>query len=202
MKDKLEDHISNISKSLKEINDTDLFGVADEFYNNLEKNCVDYLKFLGYSVFKPEIPEYSVTKIDDVINYFENRKSFMFPNKIRASNNSYIKNQVGINRLIKKIAEANNINRRQAMREFCAIVDTVFDNYDQFGFKFDITLSCLINNKFWWVIEKATKIKNEAIEKNKTECINTKFNEFEDSTAEDDVVEDDELDFILKSMEA
>ena len=173
MKKNLEEFFQAISDGLLETQQETLFGSKAE---SLEKACVDYLRYKGYSVRKPLMHPYEIKKLNDLISLF-----YVFLSKHNKKGELVYKNEKQdlkiAKNLVESIQKTDGLSRQVAMQRCASIIQTVFRNIDRFKFNISLTFGIFGQQNMSWVTELAIKIMNEEIAKYKEATVDKKIDE-------------------------
>lgn len=162
----IDNYINDIRNSIKECDQSFIFS-NNEKYNEVERSCYRFLRFLGYSISSPKEFSKNIKSINDLISYFYAMLNKKNSGGIVTSYNES-KDRAIAKRFLDDRMSATGASREYSLNECGEIIKTIFDNEDQFNFKYEITFSILGNVKSKWVTDKAIQIMNEKLRK-KTE---------------------------------
>lgn len=141
----------------------------------LEQSCKAYLEYRGFSVVKPDkFLGPKVKDLKDLISLFYSRldKKVNGTNYAHSFRNSMAQDMAIAKRFVNSRMEVNGVCKEVALKECAQIINVVFDRYDEFNFKYDISFSIFGLGKMAWVTEHAVRI------------LNTKFREKNEAEAE------------------
>jgi hypothetical protein len=133
----------------------------------LEEACTAYLKHKGFTVIKPDkFTGSKVREMKDLISLFYSRLDKRINNdpKIgarRAYRNTMAQDLSIAKRFVESRMEVNEVGKQAALIECANIINAVFDNYEEFNFKYDISFAIFGLGKMAWVTEKAVQILNK-----------------------------------------
>lgn len=155
--------IEAVEKALFAVGQKTLFGNP---MDNLENACIEFLKYRGYNVSKPQ--KYLNTKVKslkDLIDLF-----YSLLDKRLDDTSCYISyrnNQIKDLAIAKSFVDSrmvvNDVGRDIALKECANIVKTIFDHYYEFNFKYPINFSIFGQKKMGWVTDKALQILNRCL---------------------------------------
>ena len=129
---------------------------------NLEKACVDYLRYEGYSVRKPLIYPYEIKKLNDLISLFYVSLSKQSKEEILIYKNE--KQDLKLAKsFVESIQKTDGLSKQAAMKQCAAIIQIVFKNIDRFKFNIPLTFGIFGQQNMGWVTGLAIKIMNEEI---------------------------------------
>lgn len=121
---------------------------------------------VGYKVLTPVFVDEKIVTLKDLRKLFYSR----LYEKFKIDENYMFGNyQIDLKylRLLVEEREAEGLNRFNAIQEAAAIINIIFDNLDEFNFDRVPDIRILGQKKMAWVTDKALRLMNERIEKNK-----------------------------------
>lgn len=137
----------------------------------LDDACAAYLKYKGFTVVKPDkFTGSKVKEMKDLISLFYSRLDKRINNDPkmgarRAYRNTMAQDLSIAKRFVESRMEVNEVGKHAAIIECANIINAVFDNYDEFNFKYDITFAIFGLGKMAWVTEKAVQVLNNQFKK-------------------------------------
>jgi len=132
----------------------------------LENACVEFLRYRGYKVSKPQ--QYINSKVKDLkelISFFYSLldRRLDGTNCVVSYRNNLTKDLAIAKRFVDSRMEANGISSDVALKECANIIQTIFKNYNDFNFKYPISFSVFGQKKLGWITEKAIQILNNSL---------------------------------------
>ena len=151
--------IDELSSLLSESKTNNLFG-KDYLYDNLDKICVEYLKYRGFVVPNKVNYAYNITKIDQLIDIFYLNLYKYHPNSTKLYRDK-VEDRRSSTAFVKSRQSASGTSRKEALNE-CATIIYKFFEYEEFvGFSGTISLSIFSVRKLRWVVDKILIIMND-----------------------------------------
>jgi len=161
-----DEHIIEAGEALKDavldIHETvDIAYTSTMRIKSIIPYCIRLLEADGYKVINPVHDDsYStITKFDDLVEYFYQRYSYLFPEKAVPTRNEKRDKQI-ISALIKSRQVANGLNRKEAIIECAEIIDVVLSNPNRFKLLFKIGLRMFGQGDMSWATDEAVGIIN------------------------------------------
>jgi len=152
----------------------------------------------GYMVSEPPVLQHHVVTLADLRDHFFMRMWKKYPDKQMY----YLENRYSEMRVIRLLVESieeKGFSRTNAIKYGASIVDTIFNNADEFRFKKPIDLRVLGQKKSGWITAKAIEILNQKVEKYTEEQLRKRIKDME-KKLEDTV--SNNLDELLEKVEA
>jgi hypothetical protein len=165
----------------------------------VEAACADYLRYRGYTVVSPKKFVVSLKTTEDLVAYFYDLLNKRVPGEFNTSYNK-IKDLSVAKRFIEDRMRVTGAQKSYALNECGEIVKTIFDNYDEFNFKYDIGFYALGQGNMKWITNKAIQIMNKKLRykhEEEAEALRQKALD----AYEGEAAGFDDLDSILKRME-
>ena len=151
--------IEKLSILLIESKTNNMFG-KDYLYNNLDKICVDYLKYRGFVVPNKVNYAYNITKIDQLIDIFYLNLYKYHPDNIKLYRDK-VEDRRSVTAFVKSRQSASGTSRKEALNECATIIYKFFEYEETIGFTGTISLSIFSVRKLRWLIDKILIIINE-----------------------------------------
>jgi hypothetical protein len=149
-----------------------VFGFDDVVYDELDAVCKDYLIFRGYRVSDKVKEKPITTRLDDLPSYFYNILRHRYP-KVLCSEDKTRDRVVAKHFLASR--QKNGVNKKVAFQECMDIIDSFFDNMEEFQLKPPVGFTIFGQGKAVWITNKAVELlykKTEAKHIDKlNECI-------------------------------
>ena len=118
----------------------------------------------GYKVLEPIIIDEKITTLKDLRKLFYNR----LYEKYHLDANTYVFGNYQVDlkylRLLVESREAEGLNYFNAIQEAAAIINTIFDNIEEFNFDRIPDIRILGQKKMAWVTDKALRLMNRISE--------------------------------------
>ena len=145
--------------------------------NSLE-DIKNWLIEKGYKVLDPIIINCEINGTKKLCDYFYSRLYGKYPERQFTT----IRNTKMDMKLIKDFIKSREIglNKKNAIQECVAIIDTIFDFEEEFSFEKDITIGALGQASASWVTEKALFILNREAENVEEKRVDKMFEEIEE----------------------
>jgi len=148
------------------LNGSDLFG-AD--ISSIEKICGEFLQARGYVLRKSEnvISAKPIKNVQDLIEYF-----YMLQKKYHPDIYIYRNRERDLSiasALIESRQRDDGLTKEAALKQCAAIIQTLFEEEDKFGFTTPITFGFLGQKNCGWITEMALTLLNDKMRKAKDE---------------------------------
>jgi hypothetical protein len=193
----MDKYLKDLKEAISNIGQSTLFGNPEE---KLISACIEYLKYNGYGVVRPlKYTRNNITSVDGLVEHFYSLEEKRVGGSARAYRNSRLRDLATAKRFVESRMKANGVSKAIAIKECATIISTVFDHYNDFKFKFNITFSVFGQDKLGWVTERAVQIINSGL-KGKLEDHEEEMRE-KMLSKQDENCGFDDLDEILKKME-
>lgn len=151
--------MAKLKSSISMAQQTSIFGGSN---TKVLENCVEYLRHYGYTVISPKKFEKQIKNSRDLIEYF-----YELLNRQTPGNYATSYNEVRDLKIAKSFVEgrmaASGTSKEYALNECGEIVKTIFDNYDEFNFKYQLNFSIFGQSKLKWVTDRAIQIMNKKL---------------------------------------
>lgn len=154
--------LSNLQEAVIASKQTNIFGSQDTD-QRVKDACVEYLKFHGYRVTEPKVFDKKINNTRDLVEYFYMRLNSMDSKKFATSYNK-TRDMVAAKRFVESRMAVTGANKDYTLNECGEIIRTIFDNYKDFNFKYDINFSVLGQGKLKWITDKAIQLMNKKLE--------------------------------------
>lgn len=118
----------------------------------------------GYKVSDPLIVNKSVDSFLSLRNYFFMRLWKKYPNRQLYYVHGNLNRELHVFKLFVEAREKTGLNRFNAIQECVAIIDTIFNHEEEFGFKNPIDIRILGQDKAGWITQKALFILNAEVQ--------------------------------------
>ncbi len=165
--------IDRFTVLLSESKTNNLFG-KDYLYDDLDKICVEYLKYRGYVVPNKISYHSNITKIDQLIDIFYLNLYKYHPNYIKLYRDK-VEDRRSATAFIKSRQLASGTSRKEALNECATIIYKFFEYEKDIGFSGTISLSIFSVKKLKWLVNKILIIMNEEMKENKEKRLKIKI---------------------------
>ena len=173
-------YIDKLNVLLSESKTNNLFGKS-YLYDNLDKICVDYLKYRGFIVPNKIKYTYNITKIDQLIDIFYLNLYKYHPDNIKLYRDK-VEDRRSATAFVKSRQTASGTSRKEALSE-CATIVYKFFEYEEFvGFSGTISLSIFSVRKLRWVVDKILIIMNDKMKEYNEKKLELKKNRHEEAS--------------------
>lgn len=136
-----------------------IFGGSND---EILKNCVEYLRHYGYTVISPKKFGKKIKNSRDLIEYFYELLNRKTPENYATSYNEIRDLKVAKSFVESRMA-VSGASKEYALNECGEIVKTLFDNYEEFNFKYQLSFSIFGQSKLKWVTDRALQIMNKKL---------------------------------------
>jgi len=159
--------LANLQEAVVASKQTNIFGSQDTD-QKVKDACVDYLKFYGYHVAEPKVFHKKIKNTRDLVEYFYLRLNSRDSKKFATSYNAS-RDMAVAKRFVESRMAVTGAGKDYTLNECGEIIRTIFDNYKDFNFKYDINFSVFGQGNLKWVTDKAIQIMNKKLEKKEEE---------------------------------
>jgi len=155
----------------------------------------------GYRIIDPVVINDKITNKRQLRDYFYMRLDSKHPNRQRRRMPNIKFDMQIIGRFVD--SQMNGVSEKVAIQECVSIIDTLFDYEEEFKFKYPLTdIGILGQGKMSWITEKAIDLLNKKRQQSVEKETNKKADAIENSYDIDVKERLDNLDALLKKMEA
>ena len=165
--------IEKLNTLLLESKTNKIFG-KDYLYDNLDKICVDYLKYRGFVVPNKIKYTYNITKIDQLIDIFYLNLYKYHPDSIKLYRDK-VEDRRSATAFVKSRQSASGTSRKEALNECATIIYKFFEYEETIGFTGTISLSIFSVRKLRWLIDKILIIINEKMKEESEQRLKIKI---------------------------
>ena len=167
-------YIDKLNVLLSESKTNNLFGKS-YLYDNLDKICVDYLKYRGFIVPNKIKYIYNITKIDQLIDIFYFNLYKYHPDNIKLYRDK-VEDRRSATAFVKSRQTASGTSRKEALSECATIVYKFFEYEKEIGFSGTINLAIFSVRKLKWLTDKILIMINEKIKEENEKRLELKIN--------------------------
>lgn len=139
-----------------------LLASTDPTFERLEKGCVAYLRYKGFSVKAPLGYPHKVKNLDGLINFFYGVYKKCFSGNLTPYRNEQQDRKIA-KEFVEKRQNADGLSREEALAQCATIIQTVFENINEFNFTIPVTFGIFGQQKMGWVTSAAIGIMNEKL---------------------------------------
>lgn len=159
----MKDLVKDVKNAAIALDQSSLFGDPKK---DLESACKKFLKYNGYIVVKPEkFKERKVKSTRDLVELFYALLDRQIGGDkfFEGYRNSAAHDMAIAKRFVASRMEVNGVGEEPAINECANIIKTIFEHYNDFKFKYDISFSIFGQQKLAWVTERAIQILNQSL---------------------------------------
>jgi len=189
--------IDKFNSLLLESKTNNIFG-KDYLYDNLDKVCVDYLRYRGYIVPNKISYTSNITKMDQLIDIFYLNLYKYHPDYIKLYKDK-IKDRQAVSAFVKSRQTASETSRKEALNECADIIYKFFEYESDIGFSGTVSLSIFSVVKLKWVVEKVLDLINNKRQEDKDKELKIKIDKMTNDNKHENVGIGN-LDTILNSI--
>jgi hypothetical protein len=175
-----------------------IFNDADQ-YSKVQEECIRFLRFRGFKIAEPKVFKTKIEKNDDLITFFYALLNSNFPGDYMTSCN-WEKDRNIAKIFVDNRMEISGASREYVLNECGEIINTIFEHYDEFKFKYALSFSILGQKKSKWITDKAIQLMNKKLrekEEKETEMLQNEAIESQDTNN----LGFNDLDDLLSKME-
>jgi hypothetical protein len=156
----IDDLKNAIKKALFKTDQENFLSPSVDEFNRLIEACIDFLLHLGYKVVEPAEYSFNVTKLDDLIKFFNGMLYNKHP-EWAGGNVNWDRYRSTAKQFVEQRMKSSNLNREQAMKECVEIIKTIFDHEEEFKFNEPLSFGILGQKNCGWITDKAAHIINK-----------------------------------------
>lgn len=162
MSSELDNILGRIGKGWRETLQGTFLDGANPPLELLTNACVDYLRYKGFSVKEPLGYPHKVKDLAGLINFFYGLYKKCFTENLSPYRNDQQDLKIA-KEFVDKRQEADGLSHKEALAQCATIIQTVFENIDDFNFTIPVTFGIFGQQKMGWVTAAAIGIMNEKI---------------------------------------